>query len=119
MNNVKNPNDPIVRIMNRAADRLYVTGYDGGDIGDPITVPPAVFHMKSDPPLQMDFLYLGTHDRTAARDYTCYMEHGKDGYRLIIGLYKGNGQRPEPLDEQYGYAGDFVDAEGCTSGSSL
>ncbi len=74
-------------------------------------VQPAVFQLKSD--LEMAFIYLGKSPRTNSKDFTCFMQNDEHSGKVwIIGLYNGDGVRPIPLDEQYGFAGDFADDGG-------
>lgn len=100
----------IVRIKNMMPTRMYVTGYDGSDIGNipvPVTLDGnGVFTdvAKFDNgPHKWDWIYLG-HDKDG-HSLTVYFQQDSSGVlTTTIGTYKGRKEPPGPLDPKYATA---------------
>ncbi|NOK15885.1 serine hydrolase [Corallococcus carmarthensis] len=114
-----NPN-PTLRILTLANQTLHVTGYEGfvqEEISLPVGtrivpgesnfVDVALLDLTKDPARQA-MVYLGL--TRASRDFTCYLKQDGEKSILILGLYRGSGVEPEPLEKQYGDVGTFRDS---------
>lgn len=100
----------IVRIMNRMTTPMWVTGYDGSDIGTipvPVRLEPndtstdvAKFHNGAD---RWDWIYLGN-DKDG-HSLTIYFKQDSSGVlTTTIGTYKGRREQPGELDPRYATA---------------